>query len=283
MPQYKRASHYWLLFFLKPCFITCFVCTPTTRIPFRMTDHRRNSSLWTSIHIHKNSWQTSTLSCGRTRKSSACGATAWARFSAATWQQIGRLEILASAGYHAFAIDLPSFGQSESATIPRDTWLAELLNQLNIKPPVLLAVSISGGFALPFITFHPERIVGFVAVAPISIRTFRERLHSITVPVLANWGENDRTIPISDAKILVKSVKHGQLVIIPNGSHAPYMSNPNLFNHDLIRFLSTINISASQWEAQNGGKIVRTFLISIYLQYLAHSDIVATHLLAGIH
>lgn len=159
-----------------------------------------------------------------------------ASFSATTWQEIGTLAELASAGYQAFAVDLPGYGQSQSATVPRDTWLAELINQLEIKPPILLAASMSGGFALPFVTSHPERIAGFVAVAPISIRTYRERLHFISVPVLAIWGENDRIIPISDAEMLVKSVKRGQLIVIPNGSHAPYMSDPVLFNQELIRF-----------------------------------------------
>ncbi len=93
-----------------------------------------------------------------------------ANFSSSTWERLGTLERLAGAGYRALAIDSPGFGRSPGWAFDREALLASLLIVLDLQQPVVLAPSMSGLVAFPLILRHPERVAGFVAIAPAGTR-----------------------------------------------------------------------------------------------------------------
>lgn len=163
-----------------------------------------------------------------------------ASFSAETWRIIGTMHALVEAGYQVYAVDLPGGGQSAASPVAPQTWLRSLIDQIGVEKPVIVAPSMSGRFAFPFITEEPGEVAGFVAVAPVSILNFQDQLERITCPVLAIWGDHDRTIPLEQADLLVDSVKYGRKVVIAGGSHAPYMSDPATFHAELLKFLADL-------------------------------------------
>lgn len=168
-----------------------------------------------------------------------------ASFKAETWRQIGTLDILAKEGYHAVAVDLPGFGDSAGSldsleAKARKAWIGDLLTVLEIEQPVIVAPSMAGWVALPWLIANSKSVSGLVAVAPVAIPDHAKSLKKISVPVLALWGEKDALVPQEHADQLVDAVASGEKVVLRGAGHAAYMNDPGAFHRELLSFLKRV-------------------------------------------
>jgi pimeloyl-ACP methyl ester carboxylesterase len=63
-------------------------------------------------------------------------------------------------------------------------------------------------------------------------------LESISAPVLILWGENDSWVTLSSIQIWKDRLPNAQLIIVPAAGHLPMEETPELFNHELLEFIS---------------------------------------------
>lgn len=160
-----------------------------------------------------------------------------ASFSAQTWKDIGTLKLLAEKEYRAVAVDLPGYGNSERISGFSVEFLLECIEVLKLKKPILVSPSMSGGYSIPFIVNHSEKLSGFVPIAPVGILKFNQQLQGIQLPTLAVWGSNDQIVPVEQADELLKVMPNAQKVVLANAGHACYMRATDEFHKYLIKFI----------------------------------------------
>ncbi len=162
------------------------------------------------------------------------------RFDSGTWKDLGTLARLANEGFHAVALDLPGYGASPAPAPGAKLDLAEFIAAQKLGTPVVLSPSISGRVSLPLVTEHPERVAGFVAVAPVQLVTYKSKLQKLALPTLILWGEHDAVVPRALAEGLHSWVKGSRLVILKGAQHACYLDRPDEFHAALIDFLRSV-------------------------------------------
>ena len=57
-------------------------------------------------------------------------------------------------------------------------------------------------------------------------------------PTLIFWGENDKTTPFEDHKLLLQALPHAEFHPIKNCSHIPHYEKTEIVNPILLEFLS---------------------------------------------
>jgi 2-hydroxy-6-oxonona-2,4-dienedioate hydrolase len=88
------------------------------------------------------------------------GATGWSNFS-------GNIGVIADAGFHVIAPDMPGWGDSDAVAtteMDHDATLIELLDALGLRRAALVGNSMGAHTAIRFATLHPERITHLVTM-----------------------------------------------------------------------------------------------------------------------
>jgi len=160
------------------------------------------------------------------------------KFNAGTWKKLGTLDVLADAGYRALAIDLPGSGKSPGWKLDTKTFLGELIALLDIGQPVLISPSRSGNVSFPLILDHPEKVSGWVPIAPVGAEQYASKLKESPIPALVIWGQRDQLFPPAMAKTLAAGFKTAEVVILPEAKHPAYLDQPDLFHAALLKFLA---------------------------------------------
>lgn len=165
------------------------------------------------------------------------------RFSSETWQNLGTLHRLAQAGYQAVAIDLPGLGHSKEAAAPvpigelaPGSFLAAVVDALELGPPVVISPSLSGMYSLPFLTAPGSQLRGYVPVAPICTDKINAANYaSVKTPALIVYGDQD---PMGQSSFEhLKQLPNHRVLIMKGAGHPCYLDKPEEWHTGLLDFL----------------------------------------------
>ncbi len=163
-----------------------------------------------------------------------------AAFHSGTWVELGTVEALGAAGLRVIAVDLPGFGESTAGDADPGTFLAALLDALGSPRPVVVSPSMSGRFSFPLLASAPERVAGFVPVAPVGIPEWAPRLPDEPVPTLVVWGGGDTLLPVETADALLGRWPDSRLLVLPGARHPAYLDEPDTFHRELVAFVREV-------------------------------------------
>ncbi|XP_069822691.1 putative protein-lysine deacylase ABHD14B isoform X2 [Dendropsophus ebraccatus] len=169
------------------------------------------------------------------------------RFSSKTWQDLGTLHKVATAGHRAVAIDLPGLGNSSDAKAPSPlgepappSFIKDVLDTLNMVPAAIISPSLSGMYSLPFVLSNPQNVAAYVPVAPICTDKFKAEDYSrVQFPALIVYGDGDEQL--GEVSLLnLKNLSNSQVFCMKGAGHACYLDDPDTWHHRLLEFLDSV-------------------------------------------
>ncbi len=162
------------------------------------------------------------------------------KFKAQTWKDLGTLDVLADAGFHSLAVDLPGFGDSVTCESSPDQVLVDFLAAKKLSKPVLIGPSMGGRVALEFCLDHPDLVGGLVLIGAIGVEENKGRLPRIEIPTLIVWGGKDAISPIDNACLLHEKIVGSRSFVIDGAPHPCYLEQPEIWHQKLVIFLESL-------------------------------------------
>jgi len=160
------------------------------------------------------------------------------KFEAATWRELGTLDLLTGIGLHVLAVDMPGFGGSPASGCQPVEVLHRLIEHLGSERVVLIGPSMGGRIALEFGIQYPQRLAGLILVGAVGVEENRDGLARITAPTLIVWGAEDQVSPLTNSDMLLAGLVDSKREIFPDAPHPCYLAQPDRW-HECLRIFFT--------------------------------------------
>ncbi|KAL8625847.1 hypothetical protein ACOMHN_012439 [Nucella lapillus] len=164
--------------------------------------------------------------------------------SSHNWAEINTLHLLAFWGYRVVAVDLPGYGQSQNwglGDMPHEAFMEALVQTLGgSSKPVIVAPSMAGSYAIPFLfqspSVGPERAAGFIAIAPTTSEVYVHNYPQSQMRTLILYGENDSQLG-QFSRDKLQALPRSHIITLPKAGHACFKEQPELFHRALYHYL----------------------------------------------
>ncbi len=163
------------------------------------------------------------------------------KFQAATWEELGTMDRLAKAGFHAVAVDMPGFGKSPACALEQDRVLEKFINAIGLQSVIIAGPSMGGRIALEFTLNHAHLVDKLILIGAVGVAENQNRLGEITVPTLIVWGSEDQISPLENSDILHTAIANSTKIVIDGAPHPCYLDNPEKWHNAVIQFLDSQN------------------------------------------
>jgi abhydrolase domain-containing protein 14 len=156
-------------------------------------------------------------------------------YTSEVWDRTGLLDDVVGAGWRGVAIDMPGSGGSDETSLGEVEFLDAVVDELG-DAPVIVSPSASGAYSLPYVAAHPDRVRGYVPVAPVGADAFRMPAGETAPPSMVVWGSEDPVIDPSQAPHLADALG-GRLEVVDGAGHSVYEDHTPAFRRLLLGML----------------------------------------------